>query len=181
MTIPNLITLFRLILVPAVVTALLQGKFGLALTCFVIAGLSDGVDGYIARRFDMRSDLGAYLDPVADKLLMTSVFVILGVINALPVWLVVLVVSRDIAIIAAVMISFVMSTPLQMRPLKISKVNTAVQIALAALTLGELAFRGITGAFHFYLLYICAVLTVISAVAYLVIWLNHMGKNDKQT
>ncbi|GHC68658.1 CDP-alcohol phosphatidyltransferase family protein [Limoniibacter endophyticus] len=180
MTIPNLITLFRLALVPVVVVALLQGRFDLAFVGFVVAGLSDAIDGYIARRFDMRSELGAYLDPIADKLLMTSVFVILGMVEALPVWLVVLVVSRDVAIIAAVMLSFVMGMPVTMRPLKISKLNTGVQIALAAITLGQMAFLGATGALHNYLVYICATLTAFSAVAYLVIWLRHMSGNDNR-
>ena len=78
MTIPNIITLIRFLLVPAVVFALLTGEMGWALVGFLVAGISDGVDGFIARQFDQRSELGAYLDPMADKLLLVSVFVVLS-------------------------------------------------------------------------------------------------------
>jgi cardiolipin synthase len=89
MTIPNLITVFRLVLVPLVVLMILQGRWGVAFTAFVIAGASDGIDGYIARRFDMRSEFGAIIDPLADKALLVSIYITLALVGVLPDWVVV--------------------------------------------------------------------------------------------
>src|SRR5690606_31332478 len=139
LTVPNLITLIRLLLVPSVVFALLTGYMGWAFAGFLLAGISDGIDGFIARHFDQRSELGAYLDPMADKLLLVSVFVVLGYMGELPLWLVIAAVSRDALIVSAVLLSTIMSHPVKVRPLFVSKANTLVQIVLAALVLGELA------------------------------------------
>ena len=95
MTIPNIITILRFILVPGVVYALMSGELDWAFAGFIVAGISDGVDGFIARQFDQRSELGAYLEPIANKLLLVSVFVVLGYMGELPLWLVIAVVSRD--------------------------------------------------------------------------------------
>ena len=181
MTIPNYITLLRLALVPFVIWSMTTGNMMLALVGFIIAGVSDGVDGFIARRFDMRSELGTYLDPIADKLLLVSVFLALAYLGAIPAWLVVLVVSRDAMIVSGVMLSTVMGNPVEMRPLFVSKANTAAQIILVAVILGHLAFKAnwnfITGP----LIIIVAILTVVSAMAYLVAWLRHMADDDEKT
>ena len=181
MTIPNYITLLRLALVPFVIWSMTTGNMMLALVGFIIAGVSDGVDGFIARRFDMRSELGTYLDPIADKLLLVSVFLALAYLGAIPAWLVVLVVSRDAMIVSGVMLSTVMGNPVEMRPLFVSKANTAAQIILVAVILGHLAFKAnwnfITGP----LIIIVAILTVASAMAYLVAWLRHMADDDEKT
>jgi cardiolipin synthase len=174
-TIPNVITIFRFILVPVVVFALLTGEMGLALAGFVVAGVSDGVDGFIARHFNQRSTLGAYLDPMADKLLLVSVFVVLGIMGELPLWLVIAVVSRDALIVGAVMLSAVMGNPVEMRPLFISKVNTTAQILLAALVLVELATGWSTPFLRPALVVLTGGLTVASAAIYLVGWLRHMN------
>lgn len=183
MTIPNYITIFRFILVPFIVMALLSGSVGAALVGFVIAGVSDGVDGYIARRYDQRSELGAYLDPMADKLLLVTLFVVLGFLNELPVWLVVIVVSRDILIISAVLLSTVMANPVEMRPLFVSKANTALQIVLVAFTLADMTFQFSFGAGRTILVWMVALLTAASSTAYLVAWTQHMAgyeQNRKQ-
>jgi cardiolipin synthase len=174
-TIPNLITVMRLLLVPAVVLAMLRGRMDLAFAGFVVAGISDAVDGFIARQFNQRSALGAYLDPMADKALLISVFVVLGYMDELPLWLVIAAVSRDALIICAVLLSTVMGHPVDMRPLLVSKANTAVQIVLAALVLGELAFGILPGAVRTGLVLLSGALTVASAAAYLVGWLRHMS------
>ncbi len=174
-TIPNLITILRLILVPGVVLAMMQGRWDWAFAGFAVAGASDGVDGFIARRFDQRSRLGGYLDPMADKLLLVSVFVVLGVAGELPLWLVILVVSRDALIVLAVLLSSVMAQPVEMKPLLVSKANTAVQLLLAAFVLGELAFGIDIGAIRPALIILSGLLTVASAAAYLVAWLRHMN------
>lgn len=176
-TLPNLITLGRFFLVPFVVYALLTGANTLALAGFMIAGVSDGVDGYIARRFDQRSELGAYLDPLADKLLLVSVFVVLGLRGDLPLWLVVAAVSRDVIIMGAVMLSTVMGNPVEMKPLLVSKANTAAQIVLAALVLAKLALGLDFGLFLDVVTLGTGLLTAASAAAYLVTWLRHMNGN----
>ena len=175
MTIPNAITIVRFLLVPAVIYALLAGRTDLALVGFVVAGISDGVDGFIARQFDQRSELGAYLDPVADKLLLVSVFVVLGYMGELPLWLVIAAVSRDALIIGAVMLSSLMGRPVEMKPLFVSKSNTAIQIVLAAVVLAELALATSFGVLRPGLIVASGLLTGASAAAYLVGWLKHMA------
>jgi len=174
-TIPNFITIFRFLLVPAVVPSLLSGDVGWALAFFAVAGLSDAADGFIARRFDQRSELGAYLDPLADKALLVSVFVVLGIMNELPLWLVIMAVSRDFLIVCAVVLSTVMANPVAMRPLFVSKANTAVQIILAAWVLAELAWGTSWGPIRPWLTWLSASLTAGSTAAYFVLWLKHMG------
>ena len=179
MTIPNIITIFRFLLTPLVVYALLEGAYPLAFAGFVLAGLSDGVDGFIARRFDQRSRLGAYLDPAADKLLLVSVFVVLGMLGVLPLWLVILVVSRDVLIVAAVLLASVMGSPVEMKPLTVSKVNTAAQIVLAATVLAKLALGFHSATLVSALAGITGLLTIASAAAYLVAWLRHMNAHGE--
>lgn len=175
MTIPNMITILRLVMVPGVVLAMLQARWEWAFTGFVVAGISDGVDGFIARHFDQRSRLGAYLDPMADKLLLVSVFVVLGIAGELPLWLVIAAVSRDALIVFAVLLSSVMAQPVEMKPLTVSKANTAIQLVLAAVVLGELAFGVDIGALRPALIIVSGLLTVASAAAYLVAWMRHMS------
>jgi cardiolipin synthase len=178
-TIPNFITIFRFLLVPAVVFALITGEMEWALACFVVAGVSDGIDGFIARQFDQRSELGAYLDPMADKLLLVSVFVVLGWMGELPLWLVMAAVSRDALIVAAVLLSTIMGNPVEMKPLFVSKANTAIQIVLAIVVLAELAFADGLGFARIVLVWTSGLLTVASAAAYLVQWLRHMGRYEQ--
>lgn len=101
MSIPNIITLGRIVLVPIIVWAIASSEMGIACAVFIIAGVSDAVDGFLAKRFNMTSELGALLDPLADKALLVSIYVSLGIWGAIPRWLVILVVSRDIMIVGA--------------------------------------------------------------------------------
>ncbi|WP_011581300.1 MULTISPECIES: CDP-alcohol phosphatidyltransferase family protein [Chelativorans] len=175
MTIPNFITLLRFLLVPAVIFALLTGEVEWAFAGFVFAAVSDGVDGFIARQFNQKSELGAYLDPMADKLLLVSVFVVLGYMGNLPLWLVVAAVSRDGLIVGGVLLSAVMDQPVAMKPLLISKANTLVQLLLAAVVLAGLTFDFSLGLLYPGLVYFSGLLTVASGAAYLVNWIKHMG------
>ena len=138
MNIPNSITLGRLVLVPLVVWLIIDHQMEAAFLLFLLAGLSDAADGYLAKRYGWNSELGAYLDPIADKALLVSIYVTLGFAGHLPVWLVIAVVSRDILIVGAVVLSWMLSRPLSMRPLLVSKANTLSQIVLAGLVLAEL-------------------------------------------
>ena len=105
--IPNLISVLRLLLVPLTVWLIISEAYGWAFVTFMVAGISDGIDGYLARRFDWRTRLGAYLDPLADKTLLVSVFVTLGLLKLIPAWLVITVVSRDALIIGAVLLFWI--------------------------------------------------------------------------
>lgn len=174
-----MITILRFLLVPAVVYWLLSGQGDLAFAGFLVAGISDGVDGFVARHFNQRTQLGAYLDPMADKLLLVSVFIVLGFMGELPLWLVVAAVSRDALIVCAVLLSTVMGNPVEMKPLIVSKVNTAIQIVLAATVLAELSFSTEFGPARPVLIVVSGLLTVASAAAYLVAWLRHMTHNGE--
>jgi cardiolipin synthase (CMP-forming) len=168
MTIPNLITIARLIMVPLVIVMILQAQWLAAFALFVAAGVSDAVDGFIARRFDMRSELGAYLDPVADKALLVSIYIV-------PAWLAILVVSRDVMIVSAVMLSWVLENPVEIKPFLISKLNTAAQIGFAAALLAAKAFGVGLGAWLDPATATVAALTLLSTGAYLMFWLRHMA------
>jgi cardiolipin synthase len=175
-TVANMITILRFLLVPAVVYWLLIGDWRLAFAGFVLAGVSDALDGFVARQFNQRSKLGGYLDPMADKLLLVSVFIVLGLLGELPLWLVIAAVSRDGLIVGAVVLSSMMGTPVEVKPLMVSKANTAIQIVLAAVVLAELALATDFGPLRLGLIILSGLLTVASAGAYLVAWLRHMSR-----
>ena len=173
--IPNLITLMRLMLVPVAVVMIAAQAWGWAFAAFAVAGLSDGLDGFIARRFDVRSELGAYLDALADKALLMSIFIALALSHVLPVWIAVLVVARDLMILGAVIVSWVLDKPVQIRPLMISKLNTAAQITFAGTALGAMAFDVMQGIWFQPMLFGVMALTLASTAAYLTQWLRHMS------
>src|SRR2546429_8435447 len=101
-----------------------------AFVLFLAAGISDAIDGFLAKRFGMATELGAYLDPLADKAMLVSIYVALGIAEAVPGWLVILVVSRDIMIVSAVILSWVVGKPMPLKPLLVSKLNTRSHISL---------------------------------------------------
>jgi len=175
MTIPNLITVFRLVLVPIVIMMILQEDWSWAFALFVIAGISDGLDGYIARRFEMRSEFGALIDPLADKVLIVSIYVTLAIVEVIPAWLAIVIVFRDIMIVMAFMLSWMMAQPMAVKPLFVSKVTTALQIAFAAFLLGGLAFALELGLLIDLFALLIVVLTIMTAGIYLVRWLRHMA------
>ncbi len=174
-SIPNIITLGRILLVPIVVWAIASNQMEFAFAVFVIAGLSDGVDGFLAKRFNMASELGAMLDPLADKALLVSIYVALGIWGAIPRWIVILVVSRDIMIVAAVIVSWLFDKPIPMKPLMVSKINTVAQVALAALVLASLAFGFRPAPYDAILMGLVTVFSLVSVSLYLVEWGRHMS------
>lgn len=139
-TLPNLITLARLCAVPATIWLILHQRLDLAFYLFIGAGVSDGVDGWLARVRNARSALGALLDPVADKALLVSVYLALAGIGVLPDWLAILVVFRDLLIVGGILVLWVLGQPPAIRPLLVSKLNTCLQIALAAVALALAGF-----------------------------------------
>jgi len=174
MTIPNLITVARLAIVPFVIVMIMQERWAAAFVLFAVAGISDGIDGFIARRFHMRSELGAYLDPLADKALLVSIYVALAAVGSIPGWLAVVVVARDAMIVAAVLLSWAMARPVEIRPLFVSKLNTAAQIGFAAFALAANAYGAELAGLEGVAAIVVAALTVASAGAYLGDWLRHM-------
>lgn len=181
MTIPNFITIARLLAVPLIVWLMIDDRFVEATVIFILAGISDAADGFIAKRFRAASELGAYLDPVADKALLVSVFVTLGFKGVLPAWLIVLVVSRDLFIIGGMLLAYVLRNPMAVKPLWVSKANTAAQILLVAFVLGD---RSGVPIFRFLITAAVlgvAILTVASAAAYLVEWVRHMASGPTES
>lgn len=175
MNIPNLITLGRILLVPIVVWAIASGTMWIAFVLFVGAGVSDAVDGYLAKRFNMTTELGAYLDPLADKALIVSIYLTLGINGAIPRWLVILVVSRDILIVGGIMLSWLVGSPLKIKPLLISKLNTVAQILFACVVLGSLGFDIEADTLKLVLMGLVAALTLLSVAAYVAEWVRHMN------
>jgi cardiolipin synthase (CMP-forming) len=135
MSLPNIISLGRLLSVPLAIYLILINALDWAFWLFVAAGVSDALDGFIARVFRARTALGGYLDPLADKALLVSVYIALGHNGYMPVWLVILVVFRDILIVGGVLLLYTLKESFAIQPSAISKVNTAVQIAFAAVVL----------------------------------------------
>lgn len=167
---PNIITLARLLAVPVTVYLMLQNQYGVAFWLFIAAGLSDAVDGFLAKRLGVVSEIGTYLDPLADKALLVGVYVTLGVMDHVAIWLVFLIVFRDLLIIGGAILFQTLTHSLKMSPLFISKINTATQIALASVILAEqglgLQLQPASGA----LVYIVALTTFLSGTAYVVKW-----------
>jgi len=168
---PNFLTISRIAMVPWLVVFLQQSAFLLSLVIFTIAGITDALDGYIAKKYNAQTKLGAILDPLADKALLVSAYVMLAILEFVPFWLVVTVVFRDFMIIGGYLIIELFFGSVTMQPLKISKVNTVVQIAFIVLVLVSLAWP-----FNFVLLiklsaYLVFLTSVISGTAYIYIGL----------
>ncbi len=174
MNLPNVITLGRLLSVPIAIYLILQSAYLAAFTLFVSAGVSDALDGYIAKKYHKTTKLGALLDPLADKALLVGVYVTLGYQGHLLHWLVVLVVFRDLMILGGVILMFIVRLEVKMRPLFVSKSNTAAQIALAAIILAKLGLSlSISGVIEV-AVYVVAASTVVSGAGYIVSWAKHM-------
>jgi cardiolipin synthase len=180
LNLPNLITIARILLVPVIVWAITSDQMLFAFILFLAAGLSDAVDGFLAKRFGMTSEFGSYLDPLADKALIVSIYVALGISDALPRWLVILVVSRDIMIVAAVMLSWLVGKPVAVKPLAVSKANTVAQIVLATLVLAALGLRVDFAWLIAVNIAAVAALTLLSVAAYVREWVRHMGSAEQR-
>ena len=170
MNIPNLISLGRLLAAPVLVWLILDARLTEAFVLFIAAGVSDAVDGFIAKRFNAETAFGKFLDPLADKALLVCVYVSLAQADLLAIWLAIMVVFRDAVIVGGAILFHTLSHSLTMRPLRISKVNTAAQIVLAATILGVSGF-GVEGAlFIDVLVYVVAATTLISGTMYVARW-----------
>jgi cardiolipin synthase len=179
MTIPNLITSIRIILVPIFVIYLINDRFLPALIVFVLAGLSDGLDGLIARIFNQRSRLGEFLDPLADKILLVSSFVVLAVRGFVPSWLTVVVISRDVLILLGVLILFMNRQDIIIRPSLLSKITTCVQLLSVFVVLTGSLFQ-IPGQVLKVLFWVAGLFTVSSGLHYMRTWFGMMGEGSLQ-
>jgi cardiolipin synthase len=168
--IPNIITVFRFLLVPPLVLVLLQEQFGLALLIFGIAGFSDGLDGYLAKRFNWTSRLGALMDPLADKLLLVSSFMTLGWLQRIPLWLVGVVILRDLVIVGGALVYNFRIERLEAEPSMVSKLNTFTQIMLVLAVLFFQVVEGMPYLWMDVLLYCVLVTTLWSGFDYVLRW-----------
>ena len=167
LTLANGVTAIRLVLVPFIATALLNHDYEDAFWMTLVAGATDAVDGFIARFFNHKSVVGAYLDPIADKILIVTLFGLLTALGHMPLWLMILVLARDVAIVATVAaFNRMKSQPLRMKPLFISKVTTFFQLTLLLATMADLAFRLDLETLRLLLAIAAGALTVSSWIAY---------------
>jgi cardiolipin synthase len=175
---PNLITIARIFSVPVMIWLIVTGNLFSAFFLFLIAGFSDALDGFLARRFHWQTELGAYLDPIADKTMLTSVYAALAFHGHMPIWMGILVVSRDFLIVGAVVLAWLLDRPMEIRPMLIGKINTGLQIALAAAILAEKGLELGWWPYILPLIWVTGLLTALSAFLYLVAWLRHMASYD---
>ncbi len=179
LNIPNLLTLLRMGMIPLFIIALLNGEAGKALFVFVVAGLTDALDGFLARVFEQASALGAYLDPIADKLLLTSAYIMLSIPNAnpdllpIPIWVTVLVLTRDFLILVIALVLSLALGVSQFPPTRISKVNTVAQVVAIVLVLLTGLYEQMVGPATI-CIYLVAGLTVLSGCDY-IYRANHMA------
>jgi len=169
-SIPNAVTLLRILLIAPVVYLLLTEQYTWGLIVALIAGASDGVDGYLAKRYGWDSHLGAVLDPIADKLLLSACYIALAILKLLPVWLVVTVLVRDVVIVVGATIYHVRFNPLQPVPSKLSKLNTVAQIGLVLVVLFNQVKPIFNAQFLEALIWLVFVTTLVSGLNYVWVW-----------
>lgn len=178
--IPNLITGFRILLAVPLVITLHTGHYTIALITLVVAGISDGLDGYLARRWNCISRLGAILDPISDKALLVSCYVTLGVMGQLPLWLVALVLLRDVIIISGATAYHYLIGRVEMEPTIISKVNTLFQIVLVVTVIMSCSIMAIPDTVITVLIYLVAFTTLSSGIGYVWKWSLRALQNRKK-
>lgn len=182
MNIPNIITLLRLVSVPLIIWVILQDRIDYAFGLFVLAGISDAIDGPLARWSGTVSELGKVLDPIADKALLVSIYITLGIQGGMPSWVVILVVSRDVLIVGGIILAYLLDRPLEINPSKVSKINTASQIALAAMVMFNLGFKGMAHLIQPWAIEAMAILvavtTVLSGTLYVLTWIRGVAHGD---
>ena len=179
MNIPNFLSLLRIILVPVFVIFLIQKEYDQALITFTVAGLTDALDGALARLLKCQTKLGAFLDPVADKLLLVTSFVSLALFNLIPGWLAVIVISRDFIILLGIAILTMMSIPYEIKPAIVGKITTALQVATIFFVL---VYKAFTHNFSYLwiegLCWATAVFTVVSGLTYIIRGISIVNQSD---
>lgn len=176
--IPNLISIIRIILVLPIAYYLWQQEFLFALILFLVGGLSDGLDGLLARRFNWQTELGVILDPMGDKLMMLASYLLLGWHQLLPWWLVVVVISRDVLLVAGTFIYKQFIGNAKLKPIWLSKINTTLQIILVLLVMLAQVIP-VTRVFTDMLIVSVTIMTVLSGFAYVSEWGSRAMKEMK--
>jgi cardiolipin synthase len=174
---PNFLTILRILAIPVFVICLLYGRFLTALLVFIGAGITDGLDGWIARVYHQRTPTGAYLDPIADKLMMITAFIVLAVLHLIPQWLTVIVITRDVIIVLGILLLFLTARPVEIKPLFIGKATTVFQIVTIAWALVTPYSSFMHDALR-YIIWGTTVLTCITGLQYIYIgtkYLNEQG------
>lgn len=166
MNIPNSLTILRILLIPVYIGFMVYGEYGVALLVLFLAGLTDAIDGPIARRLNQRTRLGTVLDPLADKLLLTSGFISLSILHLVPSWLVILVVSRDVILLLGTAVAHVTNTPIDITPTILGKGTTFLQLSYVLLVM-FLTWRGLGLSVLTPLLVTLVAFTVASGLHYL--------------
>lgn len=168
--IPNIISCLRILLVYPVLNFLLQGRFGLGLGLFVLAGVSDGVDGFLAKHYRWQSRLGSYLDPIADKLLIVSCYLALAYLGLLPVWLTAIVVLRDVVIFSGAVAYYFLSEPFEGQPHWTSKANTFFQLVLVVAVLASQSVLPLSPVVLAGLEWLVLSTSLVSGALYVAVW-----------
>ena len=176
---PNIISFLRIILVAPIVWALLNNQYDLAVILFVIAGISDGVDGFLAKRFDWTSRFGGVLDAIADKLLLVSTFICLWLLAVFPLWLVALIIIRDVLIVGGGVIYNLKVEKFIAEPSVMSKLNTLLQIVLATVGVLSLGLLNVSAVMIDVLSWAVAITVVLSGFGYANTWGRRVVKRDK--
>jgi cardiolipin synthase len=176
--VPNFISILRMIAAPIAVWLILDDAILTAFWVFAVAGASDALDGFIAKKFNQETEFGKFIDPIADKALLVSVYISLGNEGYLATWLVILVVFRDVLIIGGALLFQTLTQSLTMHPLAISKINTAAQIVLAAMTLGFNGYGINVDWLEDATIIAVAATTVISGWAYVVTWTRRAAEME---
>jgi cardiolipin synthase len=177
--VPNILSALRLVAAPFTAFLIAQRSDAAALGVFGVAGLSDALDGFLAKRFSLTSRFGAWLDPAADKLLMLASFVTLTVIGVVPIWLTVLVIGRDAAIVLGVVAAKAIEAPLQIAPLIVGKASTVAQVAYIGLVLLLLAMNLEIPGLTFAGAVAVAFFTLWSFLAYAIVWLQAVAAGHR--
>ena len=167
---PNIISALRLVAVIPVVWLLLEHRYGWALLLFAVAGVSDGVDGYLAKHYGWQSRLGGILDPLADKTLLVSCFLVLGSLGKLPIWLVMAVIFRDLVIVSGALLYHYRVADVDAAPTLASKLNTVLQLVLVILVIMDAGPIPLPDALIEALIWACLATVVVSGVQYVWVW-----------
>ena len=179
MNFANIITVTRLLVTPIIIWLIFSHYYSFALIFFILSGLSDALDGFIAEKFNQKTVLGSYLDPIADKTLIVSSILALAYVGSIPSWLVILIVSRDLAILGAVIVSWLAEGGLKIEPIISSKINTFLQIVYIGLLLLNNSISDSINDLPIFILPAFSILIAFSTLgswfSYLLLWLRSMG------
>ncbi|MDA9651783.1 CDP-alcohol phosphatidyltransferase family protein [Pelagibacteraceae bacterium] len=177
---PNILSLVRIILVPLILWLLIQDLFIISAVIITIVGFTDYFDGYLARKYNSESLLGFYLDAIADKVLIITIYLILGIKLILPTHLIILIVFREVLISGAYLLKFILDLKFNFKPILISKINTFLQIALIVfvclMTINQFNQYEAVMIARDFLIAIVTITTIVSLLLYIIIWLKAVGK-----